>query len=65
MTPNEAQLEVMKHLSKSIQVWAGEVDEQSGDEFARLIIDGLTLTVTAVNEDGSYTATIKPQEVSL
>jgi hypothetical protein len=65
MTPHEAQLEVMKHLSKSIQTWAGEPDEDAGEEFARLIQDSLTLTVTAVNEDGSFTATIKTVELPL
>lgn len=55
----------MKHLSKSIQTWAGEPDEDAGEEFARLIQDSLTLTVTAVNEDGSFTATIKTVELPL
>jgi len=55
VTKEEAQLQVLKHLSKSIQQWAGETDEEAGDEFARLVVDALALQVVAVEPDG-YTA---------
>lgn len=57
LTKEEAQLQVLKHLSKSIQEWAGEIDEEAGEEFARLVVDALGLQVVAVEPDG-YTARI-------
>jgi len=57
VTKEEAQLQVLKHLSKCIQEWAGSGDEEAGDEFARLVIDALGLQVVAVEPDG-YSARI-------
>lgn len=60
MTNEEAQLLVAKHLSKSIQEWAGgeeEADAEAGDEFARLVVETLGLRIIAVEAE-TYTAQI-------
>lgn len=57
VTKEEALLQVLKHLSKCIQEWAGTGDEEAGDEFARLVVDALGLQVVAVEPDG-YSARI-------
>ena len=63
-TPQEAQLEINKHLSKCIQTWAGEMDEEAGDEFARLVVGALGLIVTKVNEDDtSFVASVRLTEL--
>lgn len=62
-TINEAQLKVVQQLSNFIQKVSGEVDEDGAAEFADLVVGVLQLTVTEVNEDGTYKATIELLDV--
>lgn len=58
-TTNEAQLKVYKHLSALVDHLAGEeADDDSSQQFAKIICDSMNLEVKEVHADGSYTVTL-------
>ena len=64
MSPHEANIALFNRLSKAIQHIAGDDDKEGGDDFAHLILsEHLSIDVTEVNSDGSFTSVITLKEL--